>query len=55
MRSLRGEGKTCSIVGPDIHSPSEEVDVGVRLSQCEVEGYLILPVVCGAAESRSPR
>ena len=28
MRSLRGEGKTCSIVGPDIHSPSEEVDRG---------------------------
>ena len=25
--------------------------MGVRLSQCEVEGYLILPVVCGAAES----
>ena len=28
MRSLRGEGKTCSIVGPDIHSPGEEVDRG---------------------------
>jgi hypothetical protein len=23
--------------------------VGVRLSRCEEEGYLILPIVCGAA------